>query len=255
MIKKVFLIIGIFIFLQVSFLQAQDFPEYTGYINDYANILSGETVSKLTSLIDEIEKKTSSQVAVVTIDTTSPFDIETYAVRLFEKWGIGQRGKDSGVLLLIAVKDRAMRIEVGYGLEGAIPDALAKNIIERDVVPFFKNGDYNSGVIRAVLSISKLIAKEYNVELSKLEDLPMPEAAKDSPLFNSLFLLLIIIIFVSLRSGFFWWWLLPTTIQSKRRRDGFWYGTGFGGSSGGFSGGFGGFGGGFSGGGGASGRW
>jgi len=254
MTKKIFLIIGLFIFISVSFALAQDFPVYSGYINDYAGILSREVSLKLTRLIEEVDKKTTAQVAIVTIDTTAPLDIESYAVKLFEKWGIGQKGKDNGVLLLIAVKDRAMRIEVGYGLEGAIPDALAKNIIEKDIIPFFKNGDYNGGVIRAVLNISKLIAREYNVELSKLEDLPAAEAKKESPLFNFLFLFFLIIIFVGLRGGLFWWWLFPTTISS-RRKDGYWHGTGFNGSSGGFSGGFGGFGGGFSGGGGASGRW
>jgi uncharacterized protein len=249
-----FVLISGFIFTEVLFSQTDKFPQYSGYINDYADVLSYETEITLSALISELEQKTTAQVAVITIDSTAPLDIETYAVKLFEKWGIGQKGKDNGVLLLIAINDRAMRIEVGYGLEGAIPDALAKVIIEEYIVPSFKQGDFNTGIIKGTVGITKLIAKEYNVELRELgnikTDIPMPE---EPSIFNFLFTLFIIIIFISLRMGFFWWWLLLP--HTHRRRNGYWYGGGFGGNSGGFGGGFGGFGGGMSGGGGASGRW
>jgi uncharacterized protein len=256
--KKTLLAIAIlvlsFIYVQTSFCQAEELPAYSGYVNDYADILSYETETTLSALASELEQKTSAQVAVVTIGTTAPLDIETYAVNLFEKWGIGQKGKDNGVLLLVAINDRAVRIEVGYGLEGAIPDALAKVIIEEYIVPSFKQGDFNTGIIKGAAGIAKLIAKEYNVELTELEnlktDILMPEAPS---IFNFLFTLFIIIIFISLRMGFFWWWLLLP--RTHRRRNGYWYGGGFGGNSGGFGGGFGGFGGGMSGGGGATGRW
>jgi len=237
---------------------SQNLPDYTGYVNDYANILSYETENKLSQLIGELERKTTSQIAVATIQTTSPLDIETYSVKLFEKWGIGQKGKDNGVLLLIAVNDRKMRIEVGYGLEGAIPDALAKIIITQYITPSFKEGDFNAGVSKGVIGITKLISKEYDIELSKLSDIPINVPMPEKPsllasVLNFIFTLFIIIMFVSLRMGFLWWFLLiPGT---HRRRGGHWYGGGFGGNSGGFSGGFGGFGGGLSGGGGASGGW
>jgi len=259
--KKTFsLIICAFIFQFIFSLNSfsQDLPNYTGYVNDYANILSSETKNKLSQLIGELERKTTSQIAIVTIDTTSPLDIESYAVKLFEKWGIGQKGKDNGVLLLIAIKDRAMRIEVGYGLEGAIPDALAKVIIEQYITPSFKEGDFNTGVTKGVIGITKLIAKEYDIELSELSDIPIQVPMPEKPsllasILNFIFTLFIIIMFVSLRMGFLWWFLLfPGT---HRRRGGSWYGGGYGGNSGGFSGGFGGFGGGLSGGGGASGGW
>lgn len=238
--------------------QAEDFPDYIGYVNDYTNTLSYDTKSKLTALMSELEKKTTAQVAIVIIDTARPLDIETYAVRLFEKWGIGQKQKNNGVLLIIAVKDRAMRIEVGYGLEGAIPDALAKIVIEGYILPPFKKGDFNTGVIKGGVGIAKLVAKEYNIELSELDELPInvPLPEEPSPFksfVNFFFTLILIILFISLRMGFFWWmFLIP---GSYRRRGGYWHGGGFGGNSGGFGGGFGGFGGGLSGGGGASGGW
>ena len=254
--RKIFIFITCLLLL-ASYSQAQnEFPNYTGYVNDYANILSDETKNKLSNFIGELERKTTAQIAVVTIDTVSSLDIETYAVKLFEKWGIGQKDKDNGTLLLIAVKDREMRIEVGYGLEGAIPDALNKIIIENYITPSFKEGDFNTGVLKGAIGIAKLIAKEYNVELSELDSLPINVPMPEKPpsiisIFNFLFTLFIIIMFVSLRTGFFWWWFLIP----GRRRGGYWYGSGYGGNSGGFSGGFGGFGGGLSGGGGASGRW
>jgi uncharacterized protein len=245
--KKIFIALSIFIFTGIGFCEEADFPGYTGYVNDYADILSGETKAKLTALSAEIENKTTSQLAILTIGTTSPLDIESYAVKLFKKWGIGQKGKDNGVLVLVAVNDRAMRIEVGYGLEGAIPDALAKNIIEKSIIPFFKNRDYNAGVLQGAAVLSRLIAKEYNVEISELENIKLSEPSKRFSIFDFLFLVLVIIMVIRVPLLLF----LPVP-GSRRRNGGYWYGTG---SSGGFSGGFGGFGGGFSGGGGASGSW
>ncbi len=250
--KKLFVMLSFLIFAGTGFCEEVSFPNYTGYVNDYANILSGQAKAKLTALSEEIENKTTSQLAILTIGTTSPLDLETYAVKLFEKWGIGQKGRDNGVLILIAVDDRAMRIEVGYGLEGAIPDALAKNIIEKSILPFFKSSDYNSGVLQGAAILSKLIAMEYNVEISELDNIQINEPSRKASIFDFLFLALLIIILV--RHGIFWFFPMP---GPRGRRDSYWYGNrgGFGSSSGGFSGGFGGFGGGFSGGGGASGRW
>lgn len=246
--KKIFIILSFFIFTGVGFCEEADFKDYAGYVNDYAGILSDETKARLSALSAEIEDKTTSQLAILTIDTVSPSDIETYAVKLFERWGIGRKGKDNGVLVLVAVQDRQVRIEVGYGLEGAIPDALAKNIIEKSMIPFFRNGDYNAGVLQAAAVISKLIAGEYNVEISELDNIKTGEAPKKASIFDFLFILFLIIIFIRFRVFGF----LPIT-GPGRGRGGYWHGGG--GGSGGFGGGFGGFGGGFSGGGGASGRW
>ena len=169
--KYIFAALSVFIFASAAFCENANFPDYSGYVNDYAGILSNETKAKLAALSSEIEAKTTSQLAILTIDTTAPLDIETYAVKLFEKWGIGQKGKNNGVLILVAVKERRARIEVGYGLEGAIPDALAKNIIEKSMIPFFKRGDYDAGILQSAAVVSKLIAGEYNVEISELENI------------------------------------------------------------------------------------
>jgi len=248
--KKIFIIISFFIFTGIGLCEEPAFQNYTGYVNDNANILSDEVKAKLTALSAEIESKTTSQLAVLTIDTTSPLDIETYAVKLFEKWGIGQKGKNNGVLILVAVKDRAVRIEVGYGLEGAIPDALAKNIIEKSMIPFFKNSDYNTGVLQGAAVVSNLIANEYNVKISELDNIKTGVPSKKASILDFLFMIFIIIIVLRIR----FFWIFPM-LGFGRGKGGYWHGGGVGGSSGGFGGGFGGFGGGFSGGGGASGRW
>ncbi|MDO8602917.1 MAG: TPM domain-containing protein [Candidatus Omnitrophota bacterium] len=247
--KKIFAIVVFFIFTGIGFCEEADFKNYVGYVSDYADILSYETKAKLAALSAEIEAKTTSQLAILTLDTTAPLDIETYAVKLFEKWGIGQRGKDNGVLILVALKDRKARIEVGYGLEGAIPDALAKNIIEKSMLPFFKIGDYNAGILQSAVVVSKLIAGEYSVEISELENIKITASSKKLSIFDFLFFIFFIIMVIRVPLLLF----LPGS--SRRRRD-YWYGGGgSGGGSGGFGGGFGGFGGGFSGGGGASGGW
>lgn len=243
--KKVFILLSFFIFTGIGFCEDANLQSYTGYVNDYADILSSKAKAKLTALSAEIENKTTSQLAILTIDTTSPLDIETYAVKIFEKWGIGQKGKNNGVLILAAVKDRALRIEVGYGLEGAIPDALARNIIEKSIIPFFKKGDYDEGILQGAAVVSKLIAGEYNVEISELDNITITASSKEFSIFDFLFLIFIIIILIRIRLL----WVFP---MSGRGRGGYWHD---GGGSGGFGGGFGGFGGGFSGGGGASGRW
>jgi len=99
-----------------------------GFVNDYANVLSASEERQLVSMISEVRQKTGAEIAVVTIQSLEGNEIDDFSNRLFEKWGIGQKGKDNGLLFLAAMKDRKMRIEVGYGLEGAIPDAQAGRI-------------------------------------------------------------------------------------------------------------------------------
>jgi len=235
---------------------AQEFPAPEGYVNDYANVLSQEYQNKLNGFAAELEQKTTAEVAIVTLKSIEPYVIEDYAVRLFEKWGIGKKGKDNGVLILLAIADKKVRIEVGYGLEGAIPDAVAKRIIEEKMIPYFKVGNYQEGLVSGSLVVMGLAAKEYNVELTGFGQyygsLPKPKPSLLASILNFLFTLFILFLFMSLRMGLFGWFFL---LGTGRRRGGHWYGGGYGGNSGGFGGGFGGFGGGFSGGGGASGGW
>ena len=134
---------------------AQDFPEYRGFVNDYAGIISDNGTSQLEAQLAQLEKDTSAEVAVVTIQSLQGEPLEDYANKLFEKWGIGKKGKDNGVLLLVSVDDRKMRIEVGYGIEPIITDSRAGRIRDDDIIPLFKGDDYEGGIVAGVNSIEK----------------------------------------------------------------------------------------------------
>lgn len=237
-----------FLCVSIACLAQAKLPQPQGWVNDFSGVLSSSQKTQLEALLKEVESKTTAEISIVILNTVKPLDIETYAVELFEKWGIGKRAKDNGLLILVALKDRKVRIETGYGLEGIIPDALAKQIIERLILPEFKNNYYFEGVYKASLFIADILAKEYGVKIQQFSTPPsyriIPKR-RTSPLGALLSLLFFIFIFGS-RWGFLWWFLLGA-------RPGYWYsgGSSFGGGFSGFSG----FGGGLSGGGGASGSW
>ncbi len=118
----------------VAVAAAQDLPKPTGRINDFAGVLDEPSESQLDSLLTALETDTTAQVAVVTMDSLDGANVEEYATKLFNAWGIGQKGKDNGVLVLVVPSERVMRIEVGYGLEGILPDGLAGAVM-RDELP------------------------------------------------------------------------------------------------------------------------
>lgn len=136
---------------------AREFPEPTGFVNDYANIYSTEFKASLESQLVQLEKDTGAELAVVTINSLEGDYIENTAVDLFEQWGIGKADKDNGLLLLIAFEDREIRIEVGYGLESVITDAIAGRIIRNQLTPNFKKEDYETGTQAAVDQLTGLI--------------------------------------------------------------------------------------------------
>ena len=153
---------------------AQDFPAYKGYVNDYANLLDQRSKQQIESVCIDLKKHTGAELAVAIVNTTSPIDSKTYAVKLFEKWKIGQAGKDNGILLLLAVVDRRVEIEVGYGLEGAINDAMAGRMLDTYVVPYFAKGNFSEGLLAGVMAISKRIEDKYygkpDTEQNRLEN-------------------------------------------------------------------------------------
>ncbi len=236
MIKRKLLIV-----LLSSLFIGAAFPNPKGYVNDYAGIISSQTRDAIHSLAYELQQKSGAQLAVVIVKTLDGLDIESYAWQLFEKWGIGEKGKDTGVLLLVSPSDRRVRIEVGYGFEGAIPDGMAGEIIRNDIIPYFKQGDMDQGILRGSLVLLKLMYEEMGVTISGNYRIPEKVEHRASPL-AAIFNILFILLFISGRFFFF-----PLFIGG--------YGRGHYSSGGGGFGGFGGFGGGMSGGGGASGGW
>lgn len=237
----------------------KDLPTPSGYVNDFAGVLSSTTKSQLEALCTQVDQQAHTQVAVVTIKTLNDEPIDQFANDLFVKWGIGAKGTDKGVLLLFAIQDRRYRIEVGYGVEGILPDGKVGDI-GRTMVPYLRQGDYNSAVSLGTVQVAKVIAADAGVTLTA----PMPSAAEREQSQTQLglghFIVLAIIFFVLVMivgrtgpSGLLWF-LLGNLLGG-----GFGGGGGRNDDRGGFGGrgggGFGGFGGGSSGGGGASGNW
>ena len=142
--------------LTSSILSAADIPYLTGRVTDNAQILSPTTSQSLTESLKAYESRTGNQIVVLTIPTIDGENIEEYAIKVFEAWKLGQKGKDNGILIVVVPNDRRMRIEVGYGLEGTLTDGMAGQIIRLVMTPKFKNGDYNGGIIdgtRAVMDV------------------------------------------------------------------------------------------------------
>ena len=136
---------------------AQAYPPPTGFVNDFAGVLSGSTNSQLSTLLLNLEQDTSAEVAVVTISNLDGVPIEDYANGLFNAWGIGKNDKDNGILFLVSLQDRKVWIEVGYGLEPIITDGRAGRILDNYVIPDFRNGDYDQGIAAGVMALEGYI--------------------------------------------------------------------------------------------------
>jgi len=246
------------------------YPAPVGFVNDFAGVLSPAAEAKIADSLRELDKKTSAEVAVYIVGTTSPETIESYAVTLFKNWrwpgatkpGIGKEGKDNGVLLLAAIEDRKMRIEVGYGLEGTIPDALAKRIVENLLLPRFREKKFDEGIAAATEALAALIAGE-SAEASAglqptpaVEEKPATATGFIAPLAVFLGVIgFIVAIAILARKGGGSGGSGGSGGHSGSSSGGWSSGGGSGGGSSGGSSSFGGSGGGRSGGGGASGSW
>ena len=227
------------------------------YVVDLAGVLNAETRARLNARLKDLEAATTAQVVVLTVNSLEGEPIENFSHQTAVKWGIGQKGKDNGVLLTVAVKDRKYRIEVGYGLESTLPDSLVGSLGREYLVPNFRKGDFAGGIVAVVSQIINKIAAGQGVESSGQEP-GHPAPAKTAGFLERLGLTLLFSLLTPILIIFFVM-LLIVNIFSRRRRGGggFWYfggGGGGGWSSGGDSGGFSGGGGDF-GGGGASGDW
>jgi uncharacterized protein len=227
------------------------------YFNDYANVVSPGTAAQLNQQLEDFEKSTSSQIVVVVYPKMqSDSSIEDYTVRVAQSWHVGQKGKDNGAVLFVFVADRKMFLQVGYGLEGALPDALGKQIIENEIKPRFKAGDYDGGLSAGVSAILAATKGEYKGNGQTVAS-QRQGSGGDFSVFVTI-LIVVAIIFALIRAIKFPSLLGGYMLGSGGygRSGGGWSGGGFGGGGGGGFGG-GGFsgGGGSFGGGGAGGSW
>lgn len=243
--------------------QAQNVPPRPNpphLVNDLAGLLQPQEEAALEQKLVAYNDSTSSQIAVVTVPSLDGNDIADYAQKLYESWGIGQKGKDNGILVLVAAQEHTARIQTGYGLEGAVPDALAKRIISNVLVPAFKQNQYYAGLDRATDALISLAKGEgYKGDPNLARRGPRDRSGSGPGLW---ILIGILVLFFILRSrggggrggrggGF----IPPIIFGDFSGGRGVFGGGGGGGFGGGGGGGFGGFGGGSSGGGGASGSW
>ncbi|PJA14532.1 MAG: hypothetical protein COX65_05460, partial [Elusimicrobia bacterium CG_4_10_14_0_2_um_filter_56_8] len=155
-------------FLAFSLLagSSAETPAPGSYVNDSAGVLDPGTAGKLNSILADLDAKANAQVAVLVVKDLGGLDIETYAVKTYKEWGIGDKKTSRGVLLLVAVADHKARIEVGYGLEGILPDGLTGAIQDKYIIPYFKTGDYSSGISQGSLALASVIAEDSGVTLS-----------------------------------------------------------------------------------------
>lgn len=135
-------------------------PPLKSHVTDLTGTLTPQQINELEATLMNFEKASGSQIAVLIVPTTKPEEIEQYSIRVVDQWKLGRKKIDDGILLLIAKDDHKVRIEVGYGLEGAVPDAIAKRIIEEVIIPSFKNGDYSGGINAGVNTLIKVISGE-----------------------------------------------------------------------------------------------
>ncbi|MDR2143454.1 MAG: TPM domain-containing protein [Treponema sp.] len=142
-----------------------------GAVGDFAGVMDTGDIQRIEELAGELERKTGAELAVVTVETIAPYgSIEEYALELFNAWGIGQKGRDNGALLILAVNERRVKIETGYGLEGAIPDSAAGRILDNAVLPRFREDDFSGGLLRGALAIAAAAAEDQGVALEGIEE-------------------------------------------------------------------------------------
>jgi uncharacterized protein len=265
--SKHLVLIIIFLFLgSFTGLIAQDIPDPMQpprLVNDFAGILSSDQVSSLENKLVAFDDSTSTQIAVVIVKTLNGYDKNDFAQRLGQKWGVGQKGKKNGIVVLVKPKyrgeDGEVSIQTGYGLEGVLPDAICKRIVENEMIPNFRIDNYYEGIDKATSVIMSITKGEYTADQYN------KRRGKSSP-YGILvpFIIMAIVFFLirgsrggthSVGKNIPWWTALFLLGSMGRGHSGTWgnFQSGSGGFGGG--GGFGGFGGGGFGGGGAGGSW
>ena len=237
-----------------------DLPMPQRYVEDYANVINDSDERSLNGVLQELEQKTGAQYIVLTVLSTGELPIEQFSIELAEKWKLGQKGKDNGMLFVLAKNDRKWRFEVGYGLEGFVTDQYCGRVGRDVLVPYLKKEDYSRGIYEANLQIVQQIATEAGASLTgmpRITPVPVMDKRRGLPCCSALpILFFMLLIFGGMGRGMGWWFFLPFIMGGFGGHGGYGRSGSFGGGS--FGGGFGGFGGGMGGGfggGGAGGGW
>ncbi len=226
-------------------------PQPQGYVNDFAKVLDAQAIDRLSALSTSLEQATGDEMVFMIMPTIAPYDDFTYGMAVYDAWKIGKKGKDNGLLILLALKEHRIRIITGYGLEGVLPDGKLGRYRDQYLTPYLKQGQIGQGLYNIGLVIAQTLAKDKKVQLSGQLGQARPVRKNRTGEAAGYFIFFLLIIIAGIISS----------IRDRRlgRRSGvgpYYYGGGFYRSGGGgFGGGFSGFGGGFSGGGGVGGSW
>jgi len=260
LIFRIILILSLLSVLAATGYGQADLPMPQHYVEDYANVINDSDERSLNGVLQELEQKTGAQYIVLTVLSAGGMPIEQFSIELAEKWKLGQKGKDNGMLFVLAKNDRKWRFEVGYGLEGFVTDQYCGRVGRDVLVPYLKKGDYGRGIYQANLQIIQRIASESGVSLTgmpKITPVPVGSRRRVAPCCSALpILIFMLLIFGGRGRGMGMWFFLPFMMGGFGGHGGYGRSGSFGGGS--FGGGFGGFGGGMGGGfggGGASGGW
>ena len=240
MYKKIIFLTLTFLVLCIS-VSALPSPANEFYVNDFANVIDADAEKHIVNISAQIEKSTGAQIVVAAFQNIEGMTEAEYALKIGREWGIGDEKKDNGVLLMLALEERGVRIEVGLGLEGALPDGKCGRIIDEEIIPYFAEGDWSQGFLKGYDRIVAEVCKEYGIEIpEEVDAIPYEEDDEGGWVAVAVILIILIIYFN----------LIKKIPPSHRGRGGMFYPGGFYGGFGGRGGG--GFsGGGFSGGGGS----
>lgn len=206
------------------------------YVQDYAHVLSEADKQKILRLGQELDNKTTAQIAVLTVDSLKGQPIEDFSLAVLRSWGIGNKEKNNGALLVIAVKDRQSRIEVGYGLEGILPDGLTGRIQDEAMIPYFKKGNYAAGIVDGYTLTASIVADSHNIKLEGITPYQggSKQAAEDEyPVWMKLLMAAGIIILLIIDNLFLGGIITQMLFFALLRGRGGGRGGGFGGGSGG----------------------
>lgn len=252
--NKKFIISALFFFVASIFSFAAEVPALKGRINDYADVIDSDDEAQLNEYLTRLDDQTGIQIAVLTVPTIDGESIETYSMRVAESWKLGQKGEDNGALVVLALEEHDIRIEVGYGLEGVLTDTKCGLILRNVIIPEFKDGDYSEGILKGVSNIVGIVLDDE--ELVDKDVLNEKESENSWGIVFMVFWIIFIIIIITSKGGL-WKWLFVSNVARRTNvyrtfnsnSSNFGSGSSFSGGSN-FSGGGGSFGGG-----GASGHW
>jgi len=229
--------------------QGSQVPAPVGAVNDFADVIPLEYETQLNQLARALWEQTGTALVVATFEDIGGQNPEEFATRLYESWGIGTKGEDKGILIVVALKERRVRVETGYGVEAILPDAKVGGLMDHYIVPYLRQGEFGKGLLSGAMAFAQVVAQESGVQLNLDRVVGEPahrvERKRRFPLLPLLFLIFVIFGLFGRGMGFFPFFFLPWIFMTGHGRP-------MGGGFGGFGGGFGGFGGGLSGGGGAT---